>query len=265
MLALSLLVALTGCKKVEPAPAELDELFHFVWPKFDVGTPEELHEAVVNMHDAVDGNTLDEATDGSLTRLSATDAAVVGVLDRDPVLAAGIFIANVIDCDFELLQDILAYPSQDELYTGVYDHYQRAYTTSRNAWLDRSGAELTWDLDYSASIISSSYDASARGKLRRIERIDDELSPFGDIVLARAYLPEPATFKSDGRSLDQDYQLELYWERRPGEVVHTYAMWRQADFGSGFTSEDEGVQRILLNNLVDWDDTTAEICEEGLP
>ena len=42
-------------------------------------------------------------------------------------------------------------------------------------------------------------------------------------------------------------------------------MWRQADFGGGFDSEDEGSQRLLLNELIAWDDDTEKLCEEGRP
>ena len=64
--------------------------------------------------------------------------------------------------------------------------------------------------------------------------------------------------------MDQDYQLEAYWTSG-GRVVHAYGMWRKASFGTGFDMESESSQRILLNNLLDWDEDTAALCAEGRP
>ena len=38
-----------------------------------------------------------------------------------------------------------------------------------------------------------------------------------------------------------------------------------ADFGGGITSDNEGSQRLLLNELADWDTTTEELCAAGRP
>ena len=116
-------------------------------------------------------------------------------------------------------------------------------------------------VSYSATILGTSYTADLLSGVRRIP----ELSPFGPALVTAAWLTGPADFDSDSKSMDQDYQVEIYYERSPGEILHAYGVWREADFGSGFTSNDEGVQRLLLNSLADWDDTTVELCAEGRP
>lgn len=255
--------ALVGCKAVDPAPADLDGLLHYAWSNFDGADDALLAEATVNLHAAVDGAALDGPFDGSISRLSKDEAAVVGVTDRDPELAAGIFLANVIRCDLDQLEAILVYPQQDELYTGVYDSYRRDYDGDTDAWAQGAEPRVGWDLDYTASVLGASYTTVARGDLRRVSTADVDGAVWSGAILARAFMPVPADFESDGKSMTQDYQLELYWQRAPGELVHVYGMWRQADWGAGFTSEDEGVQRILLNNLADWDETTDELCADG--
>ena len=96
--------------------------------------------------------------------------------------------------------------------------------------------------------------------------LQDTRNGAGDgLWLLQLDLVSGAFEEGSDKSMDQDYQLEIYWPRGPGRVVHAYAMWRQADWGSGFTSDDEGVQRILLNNLIAWDDDTEKLCEEGRP
>jgi len=238
---------------------------HYLWEQFEVGDDAQIHEAVVNLHAAVDGATLEDAWDGSLTPLTTEHAALVGVEDRNPAEAPGFVLVHPIACDLDHLDTILAYPDQDELYTGVYDAYERTWTSNRRAYLDGEVDVLTWDLEYQASVLGSTYTGTAKGMLRRVQAIDDEVSPFGTVLLARAHMPEPVVFERGNKSMDQDYQLEIYYERVEDDIVHTYGMWRQADFGNGFTSENEVVQRLLLNGLEDWDHTTNDLCEDGVP
>ncbi|MBW2257952.1 MAG: hypothetical protein JRI25_25585 [Deltaproteobacteria bacterium] len=256
---------LAACRGVDPAPEDLDALMHYLWERFEEGEDLEIHEGVVNLHDAVDGATLEDAWDGALTPLTPEQAALVGVDDRDPADAPGFVLVHPILCDLDHLDDILAHPDQDELYTGVYDAYQRTWTSDWDAYADGEVDILTWDLEYEASVLGSSYTGTAKGMLRRVRGIDEEVSPFGTVLLARAHMPVPVAFERGNKSMDQDYQLEIYYDRADEEIVHTYGMWREADFGSGFTSESEVVQRLLLNGLEDWDHTTDDLCEDGVP
>jgi hypothetical protein len=252
-----------GCKKVEPAPAELDALFHYVWDGYDAGEDEVLHEAIRNLDAAVDGASVDGPADGSLTPLSDEQGALVGVTDRSPTAAAGVYLVNLIRCDLGALEQILTEPAQDQLYEGTYESYSRDYHGDIDGFLQGADHTLSWDVTYTASVLGAGYTASLDSSLRRVVAMDDETSPWGDVMLARAYLPEPAEFDSDNKTLDQDYQLEAYWQRAPGEIVHAYAVWRQADWGAGFTSDDDGIQRLMLNALADWDETTDELCASG--
>ncbi|MCA9489277.1 MAG: hypothetical protein KC621_05125 [Myxococcales bacterium] len=266
---LLLLPLLDGCKKVEPAPAEIDDLFHWMWTQVDEGEDAEIVEGLVNLDLAVDGAGLEDPMDGSLTVLSTEEAELVGVTDRDPALAAGIFLANTFPCDFDQLEQILSYGPQDELYTGVYKSYSRDYATNRDDWLAGDVPRLEYTLDYTATVITSQYSAHMDGLIRRVADFEELDVPSGPFLLQRSVMPHPGQFGDDGeskgRSMDQDYQLEIYWPHGGDRVLHAYAMWRQADWGAGFDSNDSGVQRTLLNSLIDWDKDTAKLCEEGRP
>lgn len=257
------LLLLGGCKKVEPAPKELDALIHWMWTRYDDGLDEELAEGGENLWDAVDGDGWTEYWDGSLTPLTKDEAAAVGVTDRDPADAPGVFLVNVYTCTLDQLQPILLHKAQDELYEGVYDRYDRTYTTERAAFEDRSSASMAWDVSYDASIFGTAYTAEIVGGLRAVPEV--EISTHGEFLMARTFLPEPATFENDNRSQPQDYQLEVWQDRGDGTLLHVYGLWREADFGAGITSADEGSQRILLNNLKQWDDDTEEHCAAGRP
>ena len=93
-------------------------------------------------------------------------------------------------------------------------------------------------------------------RLKRRYRIDDGIPVM---------LVDEAETVGDDAHFEQDYQIEVYFERKNGEMFHLYAIWRQADFGGTFTTDNEGFQRLMLNNLADWDDSTEELCAEGRP
>ena len=261
---LGALVLLGACKKVEPAPEGLDELFHYGWQNFDSPEDEELAAAVVNLHPAIEGGSLEDTLDGSLSTLSADDIGLVGRDGVDPALAAGMYIARPVACDLDTLARILVAPNQHELYTGVYDAYERAYDGSGEDFASGATDALTWELEYTSSLLGATYTASAVGSLRRVPVIDDELSPHGESIWFRAYAPVPAEFEGDNnKNVNQDYQLEAFWEPEPGRILHVYAMWREANYGSGYDTSSEGVQRIIVNNMAKWDDTTEELCADG--
>lgn len=258
-------LSMSGCKKVEPAPAALDDLFHFYWQRIDGGTDEELAEALVNLHAAIDGDTLEDPVDGTVSDLTRAEADLVGV-PADPSLAAGIFLANTFACDWGQLEEILSYGEQDELYEGVYNHYTRTFAADRDAWLAGQPDRLEYVLTYESVVLSSTYNASADGTLRRVDRPDPEWSPFGTFLVQRSVMPEPGAFEEgSSKSMDQDYQLEVYWSPEDGRILHAYAMWRQADWGAGIDSDSETAQRVLLNNLVAWDQDTESLCADGRP
>lgn len=252
-----------ACKGVDPAPAELDALLHYVWDRYDEGTDEQLAEAIVNLDAAVGGGGLVEAFDGSLSRLDPEQVAAVGVSDRDPAAAPGVFLVNTFDCGFDTLEALLSYPAQEELHGGIYSAYSRRFDTPRADWLGAPGGTLTYRVDYTAKLLGVEYSASTLGALRRVPG-GEALVPWGRAVVQRVVLPTPADFGgSSGKRMDQDYQLEIYWERGGDRVLHAYGMWRQAEYGAGISMEDEGSQRLLLNGLLDWDDETAESCATG--
>lgn len=264
VLASALLAGLGACKKVEPAPEDLDALFHYGWAHFEAEGDEELAGAVVNLHAALEDGALEETLDGSVSSLSAEEVALVGLDAVSPGEAAGMFIARPLACDLDTLAQILVEPDQDALYTGVYDAYSRDYHADTADFTSGEALTLSWELTYTASLLGATYEATTAGMLRRVPVLDEELSPHGESIWFRSVMPEPATFEGDSKKyLDQDYQLEAFWEPEPGRLLHVYAMWREANYGSGYDTDSEGVQRIIMNNMAKWDDTTEELCAEG--
>ncbi len=260
-----LLLALTllaGCKKIEPAPEELDDLLHYTWQKYDEGVDEELANAITNLDAAVQGGELDPPQ-GSVSDLSDDEIAIVGVTDRSASEAAGVFMTNRFACSMKQLEEILSYGEQDELYEGVYDAYRREFDNARSDWLSDDAGRLDYDILYTSTIpvFGGSYDAESRGALRQVP------TDFGRAIVQRSYMPEPADLgpDEDKKYFDHDYQLEIYFDAGGGEVVHVYGMWRSALYGGSLDFDNETLQKTVLNNMFDWDDATADLCEEGRP
>jgi len=256
-----LALALVGCKGVEPAPKEFDDLMHYFWQKAEVGADAELAEGLVNLADVF--GELDPP-DGSVTTLSNDEIAMVGVDRTDADEALGLFMSNTFGCNRPQLEASLSYKDQDELHTTTYEDYDRTFDNSRSDWLEGATDVLTWDVDYSVAQLGIKYDAQTEGFLRRVPDLGDD-TPYGSFLVARTHFPRPAEFENDNnRHFQQDYQLEIYWFDG-GQTKHVYALWRDFDFGGTYKSGNETAQRLLLNALYDWDDETEAGCAEGLP
>ncbi len=253
---LLIIASLTGCRGVDPAPEDLDGLIHFFWQNAEAEDPDVLAGAFETLNET-EGDALEDVIDGNVSRLSEEEAAMVPAVDADPEAAAGIFMLNTFACTAEELEPILVYLEQDRIREGTYDDYERVYTSDFEAWDADATEWLTWDTSIAAEVVFSSYTSELSADIRQIE------TELGPAYASRAWFTEPAEF--DGNNTwTQDFQLELFYERAPGEIVHLYAMWRELDV-AGFSSENSGVQRQVLNGLKDWDDETEAICAEGLP
>ena len=256
---------LGGCRKVEPAPKALDRLFPWFFQMIDEAEDEQLAEGFRNLHKAGKISELEDLVDGSLSDIEAAELGSAEVDAPAPNKAAGVYMLRRLKCSLPQLERALIHQAQDELYTDAYDTYDRTFTTDRSAYVEGAEDLLRWDVRYTATILGKSYESEVIGALRRVPRIDEEQSPFGDTLVARAHIPRPANFEKDGTTLEQDYQIEMYYPMGGGEVLHAYGIWREADFGAGINSDSEGSQRLLLNNLDSWDKETEKNCAEGRP
>ena len=254
-----------GCKKVEPAPKALDRLFPYFFTEIDQGADEDLAFGIRELHRVMQVEDVEETMDGSISTLTRSELEVVGLEDKNPDNAHGVYMVNKVSCSFDQLERILYHKNQDDLYEGVYDRYDRTFTSSKEAYVARDETELTWDVDYDATILGKSYTSLVKGKLRFVPNLGDDETPHGSFLVARAYIPRPADFERGNTTLAQDYQIEMFYRLGGGEILHAYGIWREADFGGGITSADEGSQRLLLNELANWDEDTEALCAAGRP
>ena len=248
-----------ACKPVDPAPQELDELFPYLWNGHEELPDERLQEALANLSEQVGGDTLAENLDGALSLLSSEDLAVVGMQDHDPSEAYGVYLIRPIACSFEELEEQVWALDQAALHedSNSYDSYHREHTSDLDAYTAGEASFLTWETTYGATILGASYTATVLASMRRVPASDTS----GRLLTVQAWFPEPASFEDgSSKTFELDFQSESYLERPDGTMLHAYAIWRDVDFGGGVTMEDEGVQRLVLNALSDWDDDTEANC-----
>lgn len=252
-----LITLLLACRNIEPAPDDLDGLLHYLWANGRTGDDAQLAEAIENLDAAVGDFT--ETTDGVVSRLSTEEADLVSPRGPfDPADAAGITMLNRFTCTPEQLDRVLIHAAQDELREGTYRAYDRRYTSDEQGYREGTLPELGWEVDIEATIVLSDYSEKLIGGIRRLD------TAVGPAFVQITWMPEAAVFDGNGNYWNQDYQLEVYYEQAPRDIVHLYGMWRELSV-AGFTSENEGVQRQVLNGLADWDEATAQLCLENRP
>lgn len=260
MRVLPLLLTLSACAGVDPAPEDVDGLLHFLWDGWADADDAAMHEAIVNLDGALPIDDL--PTRGGQTRLTADQLASLGLEGNDPSLANGFFVVTELACTVDEVEQIFIALDQPTQYPDAYDDYERVYTSDDAAYRARSTTTLTWDVEIAASPVGFDYIERISGAIRRIGDGEDGTTelPRGEWFAARTWLTEPAEEDDDNRSFEQDYQLDVYYETTPGRTVHVYGIWRQIDLGALGDQDSDAVVSITLNNSESWDRRTEELC-----
>ncbi len=274
LLPICLILTVTACRKLDPVPEDADGAAAWLYRHQGDGEDADVAEALRNLRDALDLDAQEEPVEALL---AALDADAVGAVGRvaveslpeeeqaaidDAALDAGTYvrladqqgmiIASVIPCAVEDVVGIHVRLDQDEIHGG-YDAYDRAYLTDADAFFAGDLDALAWRTDYTVSVIGSTYDATILGDLRWVD-IDGARMGYG-----RAHLPEPGTFESGGGYFRQDYHLDLFYERAPGETVHVFGVWRDLKV-AGFHSSNPAFIATVSSRFVESDEEIAALC-----
>lgn len=230
---------------VHDAPRELDALLHYFWEEFE-SPPAIIQPAVTNLHIALSGDDLASRRDGNLKDLEPSSILRLAI-DSKPNSsnASGFFMARKFECDFAQLEKISYWIDQKSLYGSAYEKYTRQHTSDLDSYLNRNVDTLTWNSEYTTQIGAATFTAQNRNTMRYVEGPSD----LGPILLRRSWLPITAE-ASSGSSFRQDYQLEIYYRRADGKIVHAYAVWRDMNVG-GITDEQDFFASIMIDQMAD--------------
>ena len=250
-----LLTALLACVDPHetPAPPTLDEFLHQTWVDYaasDVARLGELTE--------LEAPTLDPAEfpmQGTYSDITAGETALVALeWEADPSAATGFFLVDTMDCSSDELMTALTNPNQDEVYTGNYTAYEREFTADIDDFLGGEIDILTWETTYTVDLGPfGAYDTFVHGGAIRLD-IDGETG-----FATRTWAPNPATTATEGLSLSQDYQIEVYF---PGDggMIHVYGMWRQFQLNAESTQDSPDLGNIILSGMNSYFDDTSVYC-----
>lgn len=255
----------SACKPLEPAPRDLDALYHRFWTQFDDGTDEDLQEDVRALLDVIDeASIVDEPGRFEPSRLSVEEQAEVDLATApppDPALARGVATTTRYRCAMDTLTELLVFPDQNSIY-GKYDAYERRFDGDTAPFVAGDVATTGWEGTITASIpLVGTYTYDFRPELRRVPG-PEELD--GDVIIARTNLIAPAVWTTEKPSFTQDYQIEVYYPFE-GDVLHVYGTWRAMDLAALGDMESDTVVGVTVQQMYGWDDITEETCASGLP
>ena len=264
VLPLAVLVA-AGCLAPQPAPADLDGLARFAFKRWlpegedPAVSDEELADTLGRLHQVLDGDALTEPQKGTLANLTTDELDAVGLSERDPDKPQGLYIVAIVRCTLDQFEQLTLEPDQLSLYPDAYASYSRSMIEGTPASHPR------WLTTYTSAehaLMSNQFTATVQSGMREVPDLGPELSPVGRGLVLRVYLPEPAVFESEGAEFTDDYQVEIVYERAPGELVHFYGLWRYMRYGVIADSYDAMMIDQTLQALVDWDTKTDELCAQ---
>jgi hypothetical protein len=276
--ALAVAVALTGCKRPDPAPEELSDLLMFTfshWPVDDPTHDVSLADAGENLLDwfaaeAVTADDYDPELGYGATLIEETDRLSAEEVDTlEPpapsgtgVEAVGVVVALETTCTLEDIERVYLDDDQLGLYPDNYTAYARRDQTDYDCFLDGDCPRATWISAIEQDLV---LNITTAYELNNEMRSLDAASLDGTEVrgrLVRAWMREEAALEpGDVGRWRQNYQLEYLIEIETG-VLHVYAQWNEVEI-SGLNTEANAFLNGYLDGLREYIRLTEEHCEEG--
>jgi hypothetical protein len=259
--------------RARQASSGIDALAHTYWSKYDTLTDEEVLAGVRDLDAQV--TTLERQKKMPLkVKVTALEAQEIAGLalppGKDPARGQGMLVITVIPCTLLDVEKIVTGTDFQRNFPDIYNSYVRSYASSLDDYYARRASKVAWSTTYESTLLGDSFRATVPGEARWIPQAASAgassgataVAPRGPALIDRALLPEPATFLSaTSKSFTQDYQVDVYYERAAGQVVHLFADWREMNAGT-FSTNDEAFITISLSNFVDFDTRLAKLCRK---
>jgi len=193
-----------GCKRLPPAPDNLEELTNHFYLHFEDEDPEHIVSGLLNARVWLDAH-FEEAVDGYEV-YNLTSEAVEGLEGVDPNLEGQVGVAVATDLDFPVEDLVKTVVSVDStvMNPDAYPVYDRTFVTDRDCFLNRECEMVTYDIDitstYPLGIVVSSKN---RSQFRWIET--DE----GLACVQRSWMLQPAEVNVNWLEVDQQFYFAV--------------------------------------------------------
>ena len=240
-LPLLLLVSL-GCRKVPPAPEELDELCGYLFAHFDDEHPEALEQGLENLDTWLLDN-LEETLEGySVTDLSE---ATVNALDdraRNPDEMIGAAVGTQSANDSYTLGVTQLMADQEQVFPDSHNEYQRDYLTETDCFIDKKCdfAEVANEIDDTYPVIGSVLTKN-HGQYRWVE------TDKGLAWVQRTWFDEPAEVAADWAEIEDQYYLNVVLPQ-DGATLALQSMWVEAYF-SNLPIPEDAATNLLISQM----------------
>jgi hypothetical protein len=247
----------TGCH-VNPAPKDIDGLSRWLWLNHATADDASLLDAMRHL-DAVAGELKDPREEG-ISRLQTGDAKTAGAsFEGDLTKAAGLLLVRTIKCPLARVNELLVQKDQKSLHAN-YITYDRTFQTPIDDYLSGKSATADWKSIYEIKLLSPTFKPTVPGGTRFVKEESSGDAPHGPAIFAFAYFDGPAILEGGGSDyFRQSYQIQVFYERTPGTVVHLYAMWVEMKVGF-LDSDGPEVASITLDSLKTSDDDYEKHC-----
>lgn len=254
-------VLLTVACHIEKAPADVDGLSRWLWVSHKSALDADILDAVRKL-DAAAG-PLEEDREETISRLLPGDLKAAGVaFEGDVSKAAGMLLLNTIHCPLDRVEKLFIQRDQKALHAN-YISYERTFTAAESEYLARRVNPLDWNSTYQLQLLIPIFKPTVPGGARFVPAATADEAPLrGPAFLGFASFDGPAVVVTGGDdAFKQNYQVQLFYERSPGSVVHLYALWQELKVGY-LTSDGADVASITLSSLKKSDDDYQTHCND---
>lgn len=254
-----MLVCCAACH-VAPAPSDIDGLSRWLWLNRQGASDQEIADAIRKLD--VAAGPLETDREETISRLQPGDAKDSGTtFEGDIAKAAGMVLLNRIHCPLAKVEKLFVQKDQKALHAN-YITYDRTFDGVEADYLERRTNPFTWNSVYKLQLLIPIFKPTVPGGVRFVPATMTGDGPKGPYLVGHAYFDGAAEVVSGGDDyFKQNYQVQVFYERAPGDVVHLYALWQELKVGY-LTSDGEDVASITLGSLKKSDDDYETHCKD---
>ena len=249
-----ILALLLSCRP-DPAPAELEQLCGYLFAHFDDEDSRELEDGVENLDAWLASNAIDE--DG--VEVDNLPQDVVDSLsgDRGHTVegAVGAAVSDPITHGVDPIATALVVDDQQEVFEGVYEHYERTFHDDADCFVDRDGERLAVDNDMIAEYGGLiTVETLMRAEYRWVELGDDW------VLLQRNWLIGDSVVSVDWASVDEQYFFMAVLPTAQGSL-RLQSIWIKAQLGDDAAPESAALT-VMVNSMKGQSESLQEYLDQ---
>jgi hypothetical protein len=228
-----------GCRKVPPAPEELDELCGYLFAHFDDEHPEALEQGMENLDVWLLDNLEETLAGYSVTDLSEETINALDDRARNPdeMIGAAVGTQSINDTYTLGVTQLMA--DQEQVFPDSHNEYIRDYITEPDCFVDKKCdfAEVANQIDDTYPVIGSVISKN-HGQYRWVE------TSKGLAWIQRTWFEIPAEVAADWASIEDQYYLNVVLPQE-GSTLALQSMWVEAYFSSLPIPEDAATNLLI--------------------